>query len=95
MNKYNLFWIIPVITLITGFLWGASVSWNIVAEKCNQQVELSYQLNEIECKMSDLSYNMWEYYEKRCPNVYNEVISGNLNFDDEFKKYGINNSKEE
>ena len=89
MNWKHLFWIIPATTLVVfiiAFFWGASVSWNIVADKCNTNIKFNNQLNELENQVCDQAINMWELYETRCPQVYYQILNGEINLTKEFKK---------
>ena len=98
MNWKHLFWIIPVtiiVSMILAFFFGASYTWNMMAEKCNAQYEVANALCDIECSMNEGALNMWEYYEKRCPDVYIELQSGKLDLYEEWEKYGINSSSED
>ena len=93
MNYKHLFWIIPltiIITLIPSFIWGASVSWELVREKCNQGMEITDSINQLECELSDYCMAMWEYYEIKSPKVFDYIMNNVTDMKDEFVKYGIN-----
>lgn len=95
MNTRHLWWIIPLCLIVfgsIGYIKGVLDGANLVVDRCNAQYELGNALNKLENVMCDTAINMWEYYEIRCPNVYDEIISESINLQDEFKKYGINNS---
>jgi len=90
MKKIHLCWIIPIIAIIF-FICGVMYSWNAIADEVNAKMEFRDAINVLECGLSEQAMNMWEYYEIRCPKVYNEIMNGDVSLREEFEKYGIVN----
>jgi len=72
MNIKHLIWILPLCFLVfggMGYFKGTLDGANLMVNKCNSRMELTYQINKLEENLLDQTLDLLYTYEENCPEV--------------------------